>query len=251
VGGLTGSLAPNTIKKYRDFLRLVLDHADIEPNPARSRKVRLPVNDAEEINPPPYEHWFAIRDSITPRFSLHVILMENTGIRIGELFGLTWGDVDARGQRLRIARTRTKGQRGRRRSRFIYPSPEIMEWIDELVPLEDRRPDVPIFEGGEYALRRALTNACKFGKVPHYYPHHLRHRFISVRVQAGWPAPLVARAVGHTKTSITHDTYSHVLTDEPNEIIREAAREQERWSRGASVVPSDMWEHEQITEFAG
>lgn len=248
---LSETLAPASVKKYVDFARLVLDEEDRDPNPARSRKLRLPVEDSEEINPPPYEHWFAIRDAMAPRFRLHAMLMENTGLRIGELFGITWGSVDIRNGRLRVDRTATKGQRGRRRSRFVYPAPELMEWIDDLLPLEDRRPDTPVLEGNEAAFRRALTNACKFAQVTHYYPHHLRHRFISLRFQAGWSAPEVAKAAGHAKTSETLDTYAHVLTDEPIEVLQEAAADKERWLRGASVVPSALVDHEQIPGYAG
>lgn len=240
INEMNQSLAPGSVKKYRDYLRLVLDHADIEPNPARSRKVRLPANDAEEIKPPPFEHWVAILTALSPRFRLHALVMENTGLRIGELFAMTWGDVDIRGGRLLVERTRTKGQRGSRRSRWVYPTPEIMELIDELQPVEDRVMDAPIFDGSEPGFRRAMTSACKFAKVPHYYPHHLRHRFISLRYAAGWPSPNVCKAAGHSKKSETEDRYAHVLIDEPDEILMIAASERERWSRGASVVPNAL-----------
>ena len=119
----------------------------------------------------------------------------------------------------------------------MTPTPEVMDWIEDLVPREDRDLTAPIFTQAETSLRRAITLACKHGGIPHYYPHHLRHRFISLRMQAGWPVETVATAVGHSKTSMTHDTYSHVLTEEPWEILRDARGEQERWLRGASVVP--------------
>ncbi len=248
---MTGTLAPSTVRKYLDFFRLVLDEAEREPNPARSRKVRLPLEESEEINPPPFEHWVGMLDAISPKYKLHILLMESAGLRIGELFALTWGDVDSRGSRLRIARQRTKGRAGQKRGRFVYPEPEVMAWIDDLVPREDRVPDALIFDGNESSFRRALTNACKFAGVPHYYPHHLRHRFISLRMQAGWPPRSVSTAVGHSKTSMTLDTYSHVLTDEPQQVLIDAANEHARWSRGASVVPSPDGHHEESVEYAG
>jgi hypothetical protein len=36
---------------------------------------------------------------------------------------------------------------------------------------------------------------------------------------------------------MTHDTYSHVLTEEPWEVLHDARMSRSGWLRGASVVP--------------
>ena len=50
----------STIKKTVQALAMTLDHAGIDPNPARDRMVKLPREDVEEINPPPAEHVEAV-----------------------------------------------------------------------------------------------------------------------------------------------------------------------------------------------
>ena len=45
-------------------------------------------------------------------------------------------------------------------------------------------------------------------------PHHLRHRFISVKLREGIPVTEVAAHVGHSRKSLTLDTYAHVLIDD-------------------------------------
>lgn len=55
----------------------------------------------------------------------------------------------------------------------------------------------------------------------------------------GVPAPLVGRIVGHKKVSVTLDTYSHVLMDEPAERLAELRAAAYRVPGAAPVVPAD------------
>ena len=51
---------PGTLNQYLIAFRLVLDHAEIDPNPARDPRVKLPKQVREEPNPPSAEHTEAI-----------------------------------------------------------------------------------------------------------------------------------------------------------------------------------------------
>ena len=212
VSGL--SLAPASVRKYLDALRQVLDFAGVEPNPARSQRLRLPRADSEEVNPPTFQHVAALLDAITPKYRRHVELLNWTGLRVGELQALTWGDLDFPGHRLRVARGRTKGRTAGRR---MIPLPsDLLADLASLVPLEDRDLDAPVFPGlSDDGLRNAMSRACKLAGVPAFGPHDLRHRYISLLVLAGVPASVVKGFVGHARASMTLDVYSHVLLDEP------------------------------------
>jgi integrase len=48
-----------------------------------------------------------------------------------------------------------------------------------------------------------MERACRAAGIPHYHPHDLRHRYISLLVAAGLPIPLVQRVVGHSRASTT------------------------------------------------
>ena len=63
------------------------------------------------------------------------------------------------------------------------------------------------------ALRTAITRACTATGTPHWSPHDLRHRRISLLVLRGTPIPRVAAYVGHARGSMTIDTYAHVLLE--------------------------------------
>ena len=69
-----------------------------------------------------------------------------------------------------------------------------MEAIEATCPPEDRVPE-----------RKVLA------KVPHYSPHSLRHRRITLWHQSGVPARELAERAGHSKPSMSLDVYSHVM----------------------------------------
>ena len=62
-----------------------------------------------------------------------------------------------------------------------------------------------------------MRRACVRAGVAHYHPHDLRHRWISLQVKRGVPITEIAAHVGHSKTSLTLDTYAHVLLEEEDE----------------------------------
>ncbi|HUF01313.1 MAG TPA: hypothetical protein VMN35_02720 [Gaiellaceae bacterium] len=56
-----------------------------------------------------------------------------------------------------------------------------MQAIEDTCPLEDRVPERLVFQGLQVsAARQAMTRACRLAKIPHYSPHDLRHRRLSL-----------------------------------------------------------------------
>lgn len=212
-----GGKSRETIRNYLGVLRQVLDHADLPANPARHPSIRLPHQQrGDMVRVPVQAEWAAIQQAITPRHLLTVRALEATGLRIGELVALTWGDVDLRGLRLRVRGTKTAAG-----MRWV-PLPEwfAME-VTERTPLEDRHADLPVLAANEQTVRGAMRRACRDAGVAHYSPHDLRHRYISLLIAAGTPVPIVKLVVGHVKGSTTLDTYAHVLVDEdPRRLAR-------------------------------
>ena len=103
--------APSTVKKYLALVQVTLDFAGRQKdNPARDRFLQLPTAEAEEIAPPVLDHVCAVLDAISPRYRLHLRLLEATGLRVGEAMMLRFEDLDVAGLALRIAPGRTKGR---------------------------------------------------------------------------------------------------------------------------------------------
>jgi integrase len=213
VGKLTAKgKARETVRKSLLALAMILDHEGVAPNPARDKiKVRLPREERPEIVPPNAEHVLAAHEVLPPRYRLPLLVLDATGMRLGELERLTWGDLDEPRQRWRVSQVVSKTGR----ARWVGVPPALFEAVCELVSREDRVPERRIFQGfGGDRFRTALTRACTAAGVPAFSPHDLRHRRISLLHLAGVPWARIGEHVGQRNLAVTANTYSHVLADE-------------------------------------
>jgi integrase len=193
----------------------VLDFAGVKDNPARDRvHVRLPRQEREEPTPPTADQIEAVLGLMPRQYALAVLVLDATGMRVGELEerGLHCGDLDEPNLRWRIRRAVEKGRRGRWVS---LPADLFRAVVATLPPREDRAPEHPVFPGlTQERLRTAIARACKASGTPMWSPHDLRHRRISLWHRQGETWALIAARVGQRSLSITADTYTHVLLDD-------------------------------------
>src|SRR5262245_9495016 len=148
-------LSPKTLAHYLSSVRQVLDFCDIEPNPARSKKVRLPSGETAEVDVPSNDEWQAIKRHARKRSSLPLRLIEAEGLRVSEAADLTFGDVDFAEGRIRISRARTK--RRTAGQRWLPVPSGLLNEIAALCPLEDRTRERPVFVGiGNREIRADL-----------------------------------------------------------------------------------------------
>lgn len=201
-----------TIRKTVTVLAMVLDHAGMSPNPARDRvRVRLPRENRPEIQPPSAEHVQAIHGLLAPTYRLPLLVLDATGMRVGELESLSWGDVDEPRRRWRVSRTVAKTGR----ARWVTVPSVVFGAVLDLCPRDDRHPERRVFEGVTAdRLRTAISRACTAAGVPLFSPHDLRHRRISLLHLAGVPWATIGQGVGQRDLAVTANTYTHVLADE-------------------------------------
>src|SRR3954447_11623115 len=113
---------------------MVLDFAAVLPNPVRDKSVKLPREVRPEVNPPTAEHVLAVHRLLAPRYRLPLLVLDSTGMRVGELEQLTWGDVDEPRGRWRVSQAVSKTGRAR-----WVPVPEpLFEAVLALTPRDDR-----------------------------------------------------------------------------------------------------------------
>ena len=205
-------LRRQTIRKTVSVLAMVLDHAGITPNPARDKvTVRLPREERREVHPPTAAHVEAVVHLLPARYRLPALVLDATGMRIGELEALTWGDVDEPRRRWRVSGAVAKT----RRARWV-PVPDVLfDAVTALVAREDRVPERPVFQGfGAERFRTAIARACKAAGVPAFSPHDLRHRRVSLLHLGGMPWARIGELVGHDDLMTTARTYTHVVAEE-------------------------------------
>jgi integrase len=179
---------------------------------ARDRvHVRLPREQRPELAPPTAEHVLAVHDLMPPGYRLPLLVLDATGMRIGELEALTWGDVDEPRRRWRISQAVAKTRRGR----WVTPPPAIFQAVSEITPRDDRVPERQVFLGfGGDRFRTAVARACTAAGVPTFSPHDLRHRRISLLHLGGVSWARIGEHVGQRNLAVTANTYTHVLVDE-------------------------------------
>ena len=68
-----------TIRKCVKYLAAVLDECGREPNSARSKSIRLPHEEHEEISPPAASHVEAVYERVDDVYKLPLILLDWSG----------------------------------------------------------------------------------------------------------------------------------------------------------------------------
>lgn len=203
--------ARESVRKCKTALAMVLDFADASPNPARDRRVTLPLQEPEDIEPPHADHVEAAAWFLTRPYLVGLLVLDATGTRVGELAAATVGDLDESRKawlvRAKVAKTR--------RARWVeLPDDLFRVVVDRLPAREDRNPDSPLFPiGSTDRLRMAISRACRDAGVPRFSPHGLRHRRISLLHHQGVSWAEVGARVGQRNLSTTADIYTHVLMD--------------------------------------
>lgn len=161
-----------------------------------------------------------------------VLLMMETGLRIGEVLALTWQDVLWRRRALRVHATMVNPQ-SRKRS-FVQSSPKSKSSI-RTIPLSKaalellmrlKKPeDGLIFaaEDGETtigynSLRNQVQDLCQAAKVPYFGMHAFRHTFATNAFYKGCEIKRLSKMLGHANVTITYNTYIHLYGDALEEM---------------------------------
>lgn len=176
-------------------------------------------------------------------YDLYIVAL-NTGMRLGELRGLMWGDIDFENKIIHIQRTMRyfHGKGTMLDSPKTSSSNRDIPMLDNVyrilrshkanqlkmkMYLGDRwKNDFPdlVFTNpwGRHISDTAINNDMKkieneivaSGiKFEHIYPHVLRHTFATRGLERGIPPKVMQELLGHTSITMTLDIYSHVLPD--------------------------------------
>jgi integrase len=152
-----------------------------------------------------------------------------TGLRLGELLALQWGDVDWNGRFLIVQRNIVRGAITSPKShqrRRVDMTPQLASALIGWRRLQRKRclkkgkpvpPWVfPSLEGTaleERNVRHVFTRLLEKAELAHRRIHDLRHTNATLLLQAGAPITYVSQQLGHRDASITLRVYAHWLPD--------------------------------------
>jgi integrase/recombinase XerC len=211
-----GGLAPNSLQRLlsscRSLFRYLTRQGELNHDPAaavRGPKVRrkLPeVLDTDEAN--------ALMEAdsggtLAPRDHAMLELFYSSGLRLSELIGLRWGDLDMTGGEVRVL---GKGNK----TRIVPVGRYAVAALQALAATGDARPEAPVFKGrgGAPISPRAIqvrmkTLALQQGIAKRIHPHLLRHTCASHVLESSGDLRAVQELLGHADIATTQ-IYTHL-----------------------------------------
>ena len=224
-------LAPATVRGIHATLHHALKTAADEG--------LIPFNPAEKVTPPSVPNTpkrvlthdqlekFLCAIRFDPIWHDFFYTELTTGLRRGELCGLTWEDFDSEAGTLKVRRTiharkggeleagETKTYAGQRTILLPYSTTQLLKErrtaaLTKWIFPDPLRPERPVNPSSAY---RRLKELLKQAGLPSLRFHDLRHTFATHALASGVDAKTLSRILGHTKASFTLDTYTHVTGD--------------------------------------
>jgi integrase len=178
-------------------------------------------------------------------FCFGILLCMNTGIRVGELSGLRWEDIDFPEKKMYIRRTvsrirnleQTEDSQSNEQPKTILHigSPKTVN-SERVIPLPDRiltlakdlqgQDSCYIMSGTEKCMeprtiQRQFTTILKKCEIPHINIHALRHQFSCRWVEQGFDTKSLSEILGHTSVKTTLDLYVHIRMDTKREYMNQ------------------------------
>ena len=157
--------------------------------------------------------------------SLGVITAMYTGMRIGELCALKWGDIDFDNGIIRVRRTLQRIQTAddSKKTKIVITKPKSASSVrdipipDCLMPLLAQRRrdnDMYVLSGIRKpvecrAMQYYFTQILKNANLPSVHFHSLRHAFATNCIALGFDIKTLSEILGHSRVEITLNRYVH------------------------------------------
>lgn len=148
-----------------------------------------------------------------------------TGLRIGEMQGLQWRDVDFNERQIEVRRSWRKGRMTRtknKKRRIVNMTLHLTDVLKKHHTAQKRRAlksGAPfsefVFTGWRHEMmdrtsfQRAINQCTKNAGLRRVSTHSLRHSYATIRLMRGHNVGDVSYQLGHSSIKITYDTYCH------------------------------------------
>ncbi|MBP1047518.1 site-specific integrase [Enterococcus sp. BWM-S5] len=240
-------ISSSSIRSILTVLKSALNQAVTDnhllKNPCQN--IVLKKNDAQEVRALTREEqrWLEKVSLKEPNCSA-VLLALYTGMRIGEISGLKWSDIDFDNKRIAVNRTlyRTNAVEKGRKTQVIIDSPKTKS-SKRMIPiagnlkgylLEKRKKSTSEYViscRGSYAEPRLINYRFKkllIGtELTSIHFHMLRHTFATRCIEQGVDIVTVSKLLGHSSTKMTLDVYADSMWENRMEAITRIDRQLE------------------------
>ncbi len=232
LAGLHGKLKPRTLRDIYSTLRTAMRQAVawglLASDPTAG--LRMPRSPRQERKVLTQQELQAVLDAAKGyKYYLAVRLLALTGMRLGEVLGLKWQDIDSEKGTLTVKRAADVRYRTLKETKTSISERTLKLDAETIALLKMHRknsgkirslagkrsnlvfasPDGrPVKES---AIRKTLNRALAKAGLPHIRIHDLRHTAGSLLLNAGYSFPVVAAFWGHSSPATTAAVYAHAV----------------------------------------
>lgn len=232
VAGL--DLAPTTVAtlhgRFRTFLNWAVEEGRISASPAVG--VKLPPKTQRPHTYLKPAQVALLADSIQPHYSGFIWGLALTGMRMGELTELRFGDIDRGRKRATVSRavvwvkgTAIVGTPKSNKPREVPLTSKVLSVMGEgasgdLIFTSARGQRIRPTNFRWTHMKAAVKAACAADPSfpPGLYPHDLRHTAASLAVSAGANIKALQRMLGHAKATHTLDLYAGLFDSDLDDV---------------------------------
>lgn len=168
-----------------------------------------------------------------------ILILVHMGLRIGELLGLEWQDIDFEKNTMKIERSSayvdgkliTKAPKSKNSKRTLRMTNKVNLTLQEYKKYWDDMSNIP---GNNYKVQNRLFAEWNTGNslfrntidlwfkkileecsLPRVNLHSLRHSNLSILIKNNTPVHIVSAFAGHHKPSVTLNIYTHIMKGDP------------------------------------
>ncbi|MDA9470513.1 tyrosine-type recombinase/integrase [Enterococcus sp. 5H] len=234
-------LTANSIRAVAQVLRTYLEdsvRAGVLPsNPYKN--IQLPKTELKKVTAlTKLEQERLYNHALNYEQGFAIILALETGLRIGELAGLKWEDIDFSDQTIHVRRTIQRIQNmentSEKRTIIIETSPKTHS-SKRVIPLSknmckrlknrrEAKNGIYVLGGTTPCEPRTISywfkKICQSASLPNIHFHALRHTFATRCLEEGVTIVTISALLGHHSTKMTLDTYLTAFLSEKREAIR-------------------------------
>lgn len=173
---------------------------------------------------------------------LMALIALTSGLRIGEICGIKWNDIDFENNIIYVNRTvqriyncqnkstelvigPPKSKTSKRKAVLVELTKSALNkykqhlidkdmYNENYYVLGKESPDEP------RTLRSQYEKLLKSLEIEYIHPHALRHTFCTYALENGCDIKIVSKLLGHSNTSITLDIYTHVTESQMQNTIQ-------------------------------
>jgi integrase len=218
--------------------------------------IKVPTNkgQVEFLTQEEFRRFLEAGKEYTPRMFPIFLTALRTGMRLGELLGLQWGDIDWNGKFIEVQRniwrgvvTTPKNGKSRRIDMSNQLSSVLLEHRRTMAAeaLAQGRPLAKwafTSKQGNYLnatlVRKAFWDVLDKSKLRRFRFHDLRHSFASALIANGEPLAYVKDQMGHSSIQITVDVYGHLEPGANREAVNRL--DDPLWNSGKSAPPAHL-----------